>query len=136
MREVRASDFGERARIRMYFPRKGSQVTPPHYSVDFYWKDYCPMVFRCLSILCCYLHLGMGLCLSILCLWSLKIWSCLLNYYEALTLEFANMNYGPAMVLGNLNDFQYIFSKVAHPGIICREEREIREIWREWKKLG
>ncbi|GKB77306.1 phosphatidylinositol 4-phosphate 5-kinase 8-like protein isoform X1 [Tanacetum coccineum] len=46
MREVRSSDFGERARIRMYFPRKGSQFTPPHYSVDFYWKDYCPMVFR------------------------------------------------------------------------------------------
>ncbi|GFY88523.1 phosphatidylinositol-4-phosphate 5-kinase family protein [Actinidia rufa] len=46
MREVRPSDFGERARIRMYFPRKGSQFTPPHYSVDFYWKDYCPMVFR------------------------------------------------------------------------------------------
>ncbi|KAJ6715458.1 PHOSPHATIDYLINOSITOL 4-PHOSPHATE 5-KINASE 8 [Salix viminalis] len=46
MREVRDSDFGERARIRMYFPRKGSQFTPPHYSIDFYWKDYCPMVFR------------------------------------------------------------------------------------------
>ncbi|XP_028079072.1 phosphatidylinositol 4-phosphate 5-kinase 8-like [Camellia sinensis] len=46
MREVRASDFGERARIQMYFPRKGSQFTPPHYSVDFYWMDYCPMVFR------------------------------------------------------------------------------------------
>ncbi|CAL1352634.1 unnamed protein product [Linum trigynum] len=46
MREVRPSDFGERARIRMYFPKKGSQFTPPHYSVDFYWKDYCPMVFR------------------------------------------------------------------------------------------
>lgn len=46
MREVRSSDFGERARIRMYFPRKGSQFTPPHYSVDFHWKDYCPMVFR------------------------------------------------------------------------------------------
>lgn len=46
MREVRSSDFGERARIRMYFPRKGSQFTPPHYSIDFYWKDYCPMVFR------------------------------------------------------------------------------------------
>ncbi|KAL3538555.1 hypothetical protein ACH5RR_001921 [Cinchona calisaya] len=45
-REVRSSDFGERARIRMYFPRKGSQFTPPHYSTDFYWKDYCPMVFR------------------------------------------------------------------------------------------
>ncbi|XAR55221.1 1-phosphatidylinositol-4-phosphate 5-kinase [Bertholletia excelsa] len=45
-REVRDSDFGERARIRMYFPRKGSQFTPPHYSFDFYWKDYCPMAFR------------------------------------------------------------------------------------------
>ncbi|KAH6823456.1 Phosphatidylinositol-4-phosphate 5-kinase family protein [Perilla frutescens var. hirtella] len=46
MREVRSSDFGEQARIRMYFPRKGSQLTPPHHSIDFYWKDYCPMVFR------------------------------------------------------------------------------------------
>ncbi|KAJ8768171.1 hypothetical protein K2173_021111 [Erythroxylum novogranatense] len=46
MRDVRASDFGDRARIRMYFPRNGSQFTPPHYAVDFYWKDYCPMVFR------------------------------------------------------------------------------------------
>uniref|UniRef100_A0A2P2JQP2 Phosphatidylinositol-4-phosphate 5-kinase family protein n=1 Tax=Rhizophora mucronata TaxID=61149 RepID=A0A2P2JQP2_RHIMU len=46
MREVRASDFGERARIGMYFPRKGSKFTPPHYSIDFHWKDYCPMVFR------------------------------------------------------------------------------------------
>ncbi|XP_041010885.1 phosphatidylinositol 4-phosphate 5-kinase 8-like [Juglans microcarpa x Juglans regia] len=46
MRAVRSSDFGDRARIRMYFPRKGSQFTPPHYSNDFYWKDYCPMVFR------------------------------------------------------------------------------------------
>ncbi|OVA10292.1 Phosphatidylinositol-4-phosphate 5-kinase [Macleaya cordata] len=46
MREVRSSDFGPRARIRMYFPRNGSQFTPPHYSIDFWWKDYCPMVFR------------------------------------------------------------------------------------------
>ncbi|XP_042020772.1 phosphatidylinositol 4-phosphate 5-kinase 8-like isoform X1 [Salvia splendens] len=46
MREVRSSDFGEQARIRMYFPRKGSRLTPPHHSIDFYWKDYCPMVFR------------------------------------------------------------------------------------------
>ncbi|KAG2410392.1 Phosphatidylinositol 4-phosphate 5-kinase [Vigna angularis] len=45
-REVRSSDFGDRARIRMYFPKEGSQLTPPHCSVDFYWKDYCPMVFR------------------------------------------------------------------------------------------
>ncbi|XP_042490908.1 phosphatidylinositol 4-phosphate 5-kinase 8-like isoform X1 [Macadamia integrifolia] len=46
MREVRSSDFGPRARIRMYFPRKGSKLTPSHKSIDFYWKDYCPMVFR------------------------------------------------------------------------------------------
>ncbi|CAA6664931.1 unnamed protein product [Spirodela intermedia] len=46
MREVRSSDFGPRARIRMYFPRKGSQFTPSHYSVGFFWEDYCPMVFR------------------------------------------------------------------------------------------
>ncbi|GKV24257.1 hypothetical protein SLEP1_g33889 [Rubroshorea leprosula] len=45
-RDVRASDFGDRARITMFFPRKGSQFTPPHKSIDFYWKDYCPMVFR------------------------------------------------------------------------------------------
>ncbi|KAK7247313.1 hypothetical protein RIF29_42194 [Crotalaria pallida] len=45
-REVRSSDFGERARIRMYFPKEGSQRTPPHCSIDFFWKDYCPMVFR------------------------------------------------------------------------------------------
>ncbi|KAF3642525.1 Phosphatidylinositol 4-phosphate 5-kinase 1 [Capsicum annuum] len=46
IREVRQSDFGDQARIKMYFPRKGSQFTPSHHSVDFYWKDYCPMVFR------------------------------------------------------------------------------------------
>ncbi|XP_008802077.1 phosphatidylinositol 4-phosphate 5-kinase 1 isoform X2 [Phoenix dactylifera] len=46
MREVRSSDFGPRARIQMYFPSKGSQFTPPHHSIDFFWKDYCPMVFR------------------------------------------------------------------------------------------
>uniref|UniRef100_A0A1J3I8U3 Phosphatidylinositol 4-phosphate 5-kinase n=1 Tax=Noccaea caerulescens TaxID=107243 RepID=A0A1J3I8U3_NOCCA len=45
-REVRASDFSERARIMMYFPSNGSQYTPPHKSIDFAWKDYCPMVFR------------------------------------------------------------------------------------------
>ncbi|TYJ40770.1 hypothetical protein E1A91_A04G163500v1 [Gossypium mustelinum] len=45
-REVRAADFGDRARITMFFPKKGSQFTPPHKSIDFYWKDYCPMVFR------------------------------------------------------------------------------------------
>lgn len=45
-REVRSSDFGLRARIRVLFPPGGSQFTPSHRSVGFYWKDYCPMVFR------------------------------------------------------------------------------------------
>ena len=46
LREVRSNDFGPRARIIMYFPCEGSQYTPPHCSVNFFWKDYCPMVFR------------------------------------------------------------------------------------------
>uniref|UniRef100_A0A7N0UDF3 1-phosphatidylinositol-4-phosphate 5-kinase n=1 Tax=Kalanchoe fedtschenkoi TaxID=63787 RepID=A0A7N0UDF3_KALFE len=45
-REVRASDFGPRASFWMSFPKEGSQLTPPHQSEDFKWKDYCPMVFR------------------------------------------------------------------------------------------
>lgn len=45
-REVRASDFGSQASFWMNFPKEGSQLTPPHHSEDFKWKDYCPMVFR------------------------------------------------------------------------------------------
>ncbi|XP_022767259.1 phosphatidylinositol 4-phosphate 5-kinase 9-like isoform X2 [Durio zibethinus] len=45
-REVRASDFGPRASFWMNFHKEGSQLTPPHQSEDFKWKDYCPMVFR------------------------------------------------------------------------------------------
>ncbi|XP_021910767.1 phosphatidylinositol 4-phosphate 5-kinase 9-like [Carica papaya] len=45
-REVRAVDFGPRASFWMNFPKEGSQLTPPHQSEDFKWKDYCPMVFR------------------------------------------------------------------------------------------
>ncbi|KAL7248001.1 hypothetical protein ACSBR2_002824 [Camellia fascicularis] len=45
-REVRALDFGPRASFWMNFPKEGSQLTPPHHSEDFRWKDYCPMVFR------------------------------------------------------------------------------------------
>ena len=45
-REVRASDFGPKASFWMNFPKEGSQLTPPHQSEDFKWKDYCPMVFR------------------------------------------------------------------------------------------
>ncbi|XP_061345746.1 phosphatidylinositol 4-phosphate 5-kinase 9-like isoform X2 [Gastrolobium bilobum] len=45
-REVRASDFGSKASFWMNFPKEGSQLTPPHQSEDFKWKDYCPMLFR------------------------------------------------------------------------------------------
>lgn len=45
-RAIFPSDFGPKARIWMNFPKDGSQLTPPHQSVDFKWKDYCPMVFR------------------------------------------------------------------------------------------
>ncbi|XP_059296602.1 phosphatidylinositol 4-phosphate 5-kinase 9-like [Lycium ferocissimum] len=45
-REVGASDFGARASFMMYFPKEGSQLTPPHQSEDFKWKDYCPVIFR------------------------------------------------------------------------------------------
>ncbi|KAL4191039.1 hypothetical protein AMTRI_Chr07g78820 [Amborella trichopoda] len=45
-RDSRTSDFGPRASFWMNFPREGSQLTPPHQSGDFKWKDYCPMVFR------------------------------------------------------------------------------------------
>ncbi|KAK4419270.1 Phosphatidylinositol 4-phosphate 5-kinase [Sesamum alatum] len=45
-RDVRATDFGPRASFWMNFPKEGSQLTPPHQSEDFKWKDYCPMVFR------------------------------------------------------------------------------------------
>jgi 1-phosphatidylinositol-4-phosphate 5-kinase len=51
LREVRSSDFGPRARIRMYFPCDGTQYTPPHHSINFLWKDYCPMVFRFTSLI-------------------------------------------------------------------------------------
>ncbi|ONK70985.1 uncharacterized protein A4U43_C04F3530 [Asparagus officinalis] len=45
-RGVLASDFGPRASFWMDFPKAGSQLTPPHRSEDFKWKDYCPIVFR------------------------------------------------------------------------------------------
>ncbi|XP_024528312.1 phosphatidylinositol 4-phosphate 5-kinase 9 [Selaginella moellendorffii] len=44
--DIEPSNFGRKARFRMNFPRAGSQLTPSHQSVDFKWKDYCPMVFR------------------------------------------------------------------------------------------
>ena len=33
--------------VWLRFPREGSEVTPPHPSNDFKWKDYCPTAFKC-----------------------------------------------------------------------------------------
>ncbi|KAH7442063.1 hypothetical protein KP509_03G068600 [Ceratopteris richardii] len=44
--DISVADFGRRARVELSFPKQGSQLTPPHQSADFRWKDYCPAVFR------------------------------------------------------------------------------------------
>lgn len=46
--DIGTSDFSCTGRTQINFPSKGSQLTPAHQSVDFKWKDYCPMVFRSL----------------------------------------------------------------------------------------
>ncbi|CAA7401546.1 unnamed protein product [Spirodela intermedia] len=46
MRELRHGDFDPREKFWTRFPPEGSKITPPHQSVEFRWKDYCPMVFR------------------------------------------------------------------------------------------
>ncbi|MQL88975.1 hypothetical protein Taro_021544 [Colocasia esculenta] len=46
MRELRQGDFDPREKFWTRFPPEGSKITPPHQSVEFRWKDYCPMVFR------------------------------------------------------------------------------------------
>ncbi|KAK9292111.1 hypothetical protein L1049_020069 [Liquidambar formosana] len=46
LRELRLTDFDPREKFWTRFPPEGSQFTPPHQSVDFRWKDYCPIVFR------------------------------------------------------------------------------------------
>ncbi|KAH9310421.1 hypothetical protein KI387_025456 [Taxus chinensis] len=45
-RDIFPADFDSKASIWMRFPPEGSACTPPHHSVEFRWKDYCPMVFR------------------------------------------------------------------------------------------
>ncbi|KAL4451482.1 hypothetical protein ABPG75_007144 [Micractinium tetrahymenae] len=35
-----------REKVWLKFPREGSEVTPPHPSGDFKWKDYCPTAFK------------------------------------------------------------------------------------------
>ncbi|GAB2277666.1 Phosphatidylinositol 4-phosphate 5-kinase 1 [Dionaea muscipula] len=46
VRELKPSDFEPREKFWTKFPPEGSRYTPPHQSVDFKWKDYCPVVFR------------------------------------------------------------------------------------------
>ena len=46
LREPKATDFDPREKFWTRFPSEGSKLTPPHQSVEFRWKDYCPMVFR------------------------------------------------------------------------------------------
>ncbi|XP_023535805.1 phosphatidylinositol 4-phosphate 5-kinase 1-like [Cucurbita pepo subsp. pepo] len=48
VRELKSSDFDPREKFWTRFPTEGSKTTPPHTSVEFRWKDYCPVVFRCL----------------------------------------------------------------------------------------
>ncbi|EPS71551.1 hypothetical protein M569_03208, partial [Genlisea aurea] len=40
------SDFDPKEKFWTRFPAEGSKLTPPHQSIDFRWKDYCPVVFR------------------------------------------------------------------------------------------
>uniref|UniRef100_A0A1J3FCM4 Phosphatidylinositol 4-phosphate 5-kinase n=1 Tax=Noccaea caerulescens TaxID=107243 RepID=A0A1J3FCM4_NOCCA len=46
VREIKQSDFDPSEKFWTRFPPEGSKITPPHQSVDFRWKDYCPLVFR------------------------------------------------------------------------------------------
>ena len=46
LRELRQGDLDSKEKLWTRFPPEGSKVTPPYQSVDFKWKDYCPMVFR------------------------------------------------------------------------------------------
>ncbi|XP_010527040.1 PREDICTED: phosphatidylinositol 4-phosphate 5-kinase 3 isoform X2 [Tarenaya hassleriana] len=46
LRGLKQSDFDPKEKFWTRFPPEGSKSTPPHQSVEFRWKDYCPMVFR------------------------------------------------------------------------------------------
>ena len=45
-RPLEPSDFDKNINRQIFFPHNGSEDTPPHSSTDFYWKTYCPRVFR------------------------------------------------------------------------------------------
>ncbi|XP_022993175.1 phosphatidylinositol 4-phosphate 5-kinase 1-like [Cucurbita maxima] len=46
LRNLKTSDFDPKEKFWTRFPPEGSKTTPPHQSVEFRWKDYCPLVFR------------------------------------------------------------------------------------------
>ncbi|PPD68464.1 hypothetical protein GOBAR_DD34664 [Gossypium barbadense] len=46
LRDLKPSDFDPKEKFWTRFPVEGSKLTPPHQSVEFRWKDYCPVVFR------------------------------------------------------------------------------------------
>ncbi|KAH9756839.1 phosphatidylinositol 4-phosphate 5-kinase 1 [Citrus sinensis] len=46
LRDLKPSDFDPKEKYWTRFAPEGSKITPPHQSVEFRWKDYCPMVFR------------------------------------------------------------------------------------------
>ncbi|KAK8552563.1 hypothetical protein V6N12_041151 [Hibiscus sabdariffa] len=43
---LKPADFSPKEKFWTRFPTEGSKLTPPHQSVEFRWKDYCPVVFR------------------------------------------------------------------------------------------
>ncbi|KAF8377025.1 hypothetical protein HHK36_030397 [Tetracentron sinense] len=45
LRDLRPVDFDPMEKFWTRFPPEGSKITPPRHSVEFRWKDYCPMVF-------------------------------------------------------------------------------------------
>lgn len=51
LRELKQSDFDPKEKFWTRFPSEGSKITPPHQSAEFRWKDYCPVVFRCVESL-------------------------------------------------------------------------------------
>ncbi|CAN8312883.1 unnamed protein product [Cochlearia groenlandica] len=46
VRDLKQGDFDPKEKFWTRFPPEGTKTTPPHLSVDFRWKDYCPLVFR------------------------------------------------------------------------------------------
>ncbi|KAL8142996.1 hypothetical protein V2J09_016028 [Rumex salicifolius] len=46
--DLKSSAFAPKEKYWTKFPSEGSKYTPPHNSVEFKWKDYCPLVFRAL----------------------------------------------------------------------------------------